>query len=121
MATITNHRQLEAWQLAEAVRIEIDEITNRRSFRLAAELRAELRRSADAACARIADGFVRSDRREFADHVRDAHGSMSAAIGCLESAADRQLIERFEADAINSLARRSRAACRRLIAYLEQT
>jgi four helix bundle protein len=119
MAGVRDHRELHAWQLADAVRTEVRELTARPEFRANIELRTQLRRSSESACANIAEGFSRYYPRDFARFLRIAKGSLSETIEHVSTAADSGLISLNDAVRINSLARRARGACTQLIRYLE--
>jgi four helix bundle protein len=119
MAGVRDYRELHAWQLADAVRTEVRELTARPEFRTNIELRTQLRRSSESACANIAEGFSRYYPRDFARFLRIAKGSLSETIEHVSTAADSGLISLNDAARINSLARRARGACTQLIRYLE--
>lgn len=119
MAGFRDYREFDAWKLADAVRCEINDLVHRGVFRSAADLKSQLLRAAESACANFAEGFSRYHPHDNAHFVRISRSSLSEVLEHLESAVQRRVIERADADRIGSLARRSRGACTRLIVYLE--
>ena len=110
---------LEAWQLADQVRREIDRITSTPAFRRYPKLQEQFLDAADSACSNTAEGFSRFKPRDFARFVRISRGSLSEILDRLISARRRGLITQSDFDLISSLARRARAACTGLINYLD--
>ena len=119
MAGVRDHRELEAWKLANAVRQEVLRLTEGPRFRAHIDLRTQLVRATESACANIAEGFSRYRPKDFARFLRIANGSLSETIELLSIAADRRLIDQSSLAAVTELARRSRGACTRLIRYLD--
>ena len=83
------------------------------------DLRSQLTRAADSACANMAEGFARFYPKEHARFLRIAKASLAEVVDRLRSAVLRQLITQEESDRISRLADRSQGACTRLIRYLE--
>jgi four helix bundle protein len=119
MATARDFSELEAWQLADQVRQEIDRITGTPAFRRYPKLQEQLLDAADSACSNTAEGFSRFKPRDFARFVRISRGSLSEILDRLISARRRGLVTQSDFDLISSLARRARAACTGLINYLD--
>ena len=119
MTGVRNHQELHAWQLADAVRTEVREITALPAFRAHIDLRTQLRGAIDSACTNIAEGFSRYQPRDIARFVRIAKASLTETIEHLASAADLGLMDQACAARLSVLTRRSRGACTQWIRYLE--
>jgi four helix bundle protein len=119
VATARDFTELEAWQLADQVRQEIDRITSTPAFRRYPKLQEQFLDAADSACSNTAEGFSRFKPRDFARFVRISRGSLSEILDRLISARRRGLITQSDFDFISSLAKRARAACTGLINYLD--
>jgi four helix bundle protein len=121
MAGVRDHTELDAWKLSDAVQIDVERLTTRPGFSRYPRLKDQMQRAAESPCPNIAEGFSRYYPREFARFVRVAKGSLSELIDHTKLAARRRLIDQAEAKALDSLARRARGACNKLIRYLEST
>jgi four helix bundle protein len=119
MAGVKDYRDLDAWKLSDAVRNEVHRLVATSRFAGAFDLRDQLLRSAESACANIAEGFARYKPRDFARFVRMAKGSLSETLEHVRSAEQRGIIGQDDAARISDLARRARAVCTRLAVYLE--
>ena len=119
MAVARDFNELEAWQLADQVRQEIDRVVKTPAFRTWPKLQEQLLDAADSACSNTAEGFSRFRPRDFARFVRVSRGSLSEILDRLFSARRRGLISQQDFELISSLARRARAACTGLINYLD--
>jgi four helix bundle protein len=119
MAGVRDHKELDAWQLADAVRTAVRELTAESGFEAHIGLRTQLRRASESGCANIAEGFSRYQPKDNARFLRIAKGSLSETIEHLSSATGLGLVEATRAAQISVLARRSRGACTQLIRYLE--
>jgi four helix bundle protein len=119
MAGARDFTELQAWQLADQVRVEIDRITGTSAFRRHPKLREQLLDAADSACSNTAEGFARFKPKDFARFVRISRGSLSEILDRLISARRRGLINEEDFQRISSLARRAKGACTGLINYLD--
>ena len=119
MAGARDFTELQAWQLADQVRIEIDRITGTSAFRRHPKLQEQLLDAADSACSNTAEGFSRFKPKDFARFVRISRGSLSEILDRLISARRRGLISEQDFQLVSSLARRAKAACTGLINYLD--
>lgn len=119
MATAHDFTELEAWQLADQVRREIDRVVKAPAFRPFPNLQEQLLEAADSACSNTAEGFSRFKPKDFARFVRISRGSLSEILDRLMSARRRRLITQDDFELISRLARRARAACTGLINYLD--
>jgi len=119
MAGARDFTELQAWQLADQVRTEIDRITATPAFRRHPKLQEQLLDAADSACSNTAEGFSRFKPKDFARFVRISRGSLSEILDRLFAARRRGLLNDDDYELISNLARRARAACTALINYLD--
>jgi four helix bundle protein len=113
-----NHRELETWKIADELRRRVWQLTTSALFGRQPWLRSQLRRSAQSACANIAEGFSRFRDAEFAHYLQVAKGSLlevTEHLAVLELEGPRGQ----EARDLQLLARRSAGAATRLIVYLK--
>ena len=108
------------WQLANEVRLRVHRCTDCSGFRDQLWLQGQLRRSAQSACANVAEGFGRFKPKDFARFVRNARGSMEEIKSHLEEAGLLRLAGETELREIRVLADRACAAATKLIRYLEK-
>jgi len=120
VATAHDHTELDAWKLADELRAEINRLVELRPLKIRPRLVEQLLDSAESACANLAEGFSRYLPRDFARFVRISRGSLSEIIDRLRAAVQRRLLSKDETAKADSLARRSRGACTKLIIYLER-
>ena len=116
-----SHTEIDAWQLADQVRVEVYRICSSRIWQEHSDLRQQLTRAADSGCANMAEGFARFYPKEHARFLRIAKGSLAEVVDRLRSAVLRRLITQEEADRISRLADRAQGAATRLIRYLESS
>lgn len=121
MAGVRDHSELDAWKLSDEVQVEVERLTNSPAFNRYPRLKDQLQRAAESPCPNIAEGFSRYYPRDFARFVRVAKGSLSELLDHLKLAARRRLVSESDARKLDSLARRARGACTKLLRYLEST
>jgi len=119
VAGVRDHRDLEVWKLADALRRESLKLTERESFRQDWDLRRQLNRAASSVASNVAEGFGRFLPGDFARFMRIAKASALETIEHAATSADRRLISEDERDVLVRLAKRTAGACTRLIVYLE--
>jgi four helix bundle protein len=119
MAGLHDYKELDVWQLADQVRVEINRICSSDEFRSHQRLRHQLLDAAESACANIAEGFARFYPKEHARFLRISRGSLAEVADRLRSAVLRGLVEEGEAARITVLTRRARGAASGLIRYLD--
>ena len=91
MATIKKFEDLEIWQIARELHLEISEITQSiPSFARDFELKDQIRRSAGSTMDNIAEGFGRSSRLEFIQFLSIAKASASEVQSQLIRSIDRK-------------------------------
>ena len=75
MATVKSFEDLEAWQLARTLVVEIYEATAKGPFGSDYGLRNQIRRAAVSIASNIGEGFERDGDREFIQFLSQAKGS----------------------------------------------
>ena len=118
MGGVRDHQELDAWKLANEVRIRIWQVTSRPGFREHLWLRTQLRRAANSGCSNTGEGFSRYSPRDFARFLNIAKGSMTEIIEHMREVRHFELASPHEADEIESYARRTRGAMTGLIKHL---
>ena len=121
MAGWKDFQEIVAWQLARALKIQIDVYLKRPEFKRHYRYCNQLSDSARSGPANIAEGFGRHGNREFARFVRIAKGSEAEVLNHLIDARDQQLITDAEFLEAEHAARRAMKAAVGLIRHLENT
>jgi four helix bundle protein len=119
MAGVRDHTELDAWKLADEVRVHVYRLCRSRAFQPHFDLVHQLMDAADSACSNIAEGFSRFYPKEFARFLKISRGSLAEVADRLRGAVLRGLLDQEEADMIIRLTLRARGACSRLIQYLD--
>lgn len=118
-AGVRDYRELDVWKLCDDLRVKVEIILQRPSFREHEKLHDQLEEAVERLCPNIAEGFSRYFPRENAQFVRVALGSLSEIIEHLDRTCRRKIIDRAERDELQALARRARKAATRYAVYLE--
>ena len=92
MAGWKDFQEIAAWQLARALKLQVDLYLKRPEFKRLYRYSDQLSDSARSGPANIAEGFGRHGNREFARFVRIAKGSEAEVLNHLIDARDQQLI-----------------------------
>ena len=108
MAGVRDHTELDAWQLSDAVQIEVERLISSPGFNRYPRLKDQMQRAADSPCPNIAEGFARFYPRENARFVRVAKGSLSELLDHIKLAGRRKLVDPETAKSLDSLIRRAR-------------
>ena len=112
--------EIEAWQLAMKLRLELDAILDRSPACQNRRFCDEARAAADSAPRNIAEGFGRYGRREFARFVTIARASLLETQTNLIIARDRQFMTPSEFDQIWALSEETVATATGLLKSLQQ-
>jgi four helix bundle protein len=98
MATIEKFEDLEIWQLARELALEIYNETLERTFANDNDLKWQIRKSSGSVMDNIAEGFERDGKPEFLQFLSIAKGSAGETRSQLYRALDRKHIsqEKFE-------------------------
>lgn len=109
---------LECWQLAHALKLEVYEILERDRVKRDFKFCDQIRDSAASATSNIAEGFGRFRPTEFARFLEIAKGSLSETQDRLIDARARQYVSKEEFPALYQLSDQAIGATTRLINYL---
>ncbi|MGE0444882.1 MAG: four helix bundle protein [Vicinamibacterales bacterium] len=118
MAGARSFDQLDAWKLANGLKVGVYLLISRPAVERDAEFRNQLRNAAASAPRNIAEGFGRFQPGEFAQYLRVANGSLMETSNHLQDGKDRGYFSDDDIQPLLTLARRSSAATTRLIRYL---
>ena len=118
---VRHFSELVAWQLSEALRVEVMAVAARADDARDYRFRDQLRASALSAPANIAEGFGRYAHRDFARFCDIAVGSLTETESHLKVARRHGYVGVEDYKALLFLIRRARTATIRLKAYLRRT
>jgi four helix bundle protein len=118
VAGARHYTELIAWQLADAIRLEVFALTERPAFRRDFRLRDQTDDAIASVCRNIAEGFAGSDA-EFRHFLIIARMSLNELSDSLRSALLKNYIAQEELGAIAVLSRRLHPALAGLIRHLE--
>jgi four helix bundle protein len=93
MATITQFEELEIWQEARRLNVEIYKLSCNSAFRKDFKFRDQIRAAAASVMDNIAEGFERSGRSELIQFLSVAKGSAGEVRSQLYRAIDQQYVE----------------------------
>jgi four helix bundle protein len=110
---------LDAWQLANELKLGIYELIRVGEARHDIEFRNQIRNAAASAPRNIAEGFGRYLPKEFSQYLRIANGSLMETSNHLRDGIDRGYFSKADAERLEILSRRASAAVTRLMRYLQ--
>ena len=93
MALIKRYEDLNAWQRAYEVALEVDRLTNESSFDKKWALKDQMLRSSLSIASNIAEGFGRKSKKDFARFLLIAMGSTEELRSQIRFARDTGLIK----------------------------
>ena len=113
--------ELDAWQLANQLKLGIYELIRSGDAHRDIEFRNQIRNAAASAPRNIAEGFGRYLPRDFSQYLRIANGSLMETSNHLQDGCDRGYFKPADIEPLLVLARRASAATTSLIRYLQST
>ncbi len=116
---ISRFEEIEAWQLARELTRMVYRLTKKKAFGLDFGLKRQIQEAAGSSMHNIAEGFDSETNAEFSRFLRYAKRSCTEVQSELYVALDEAYISRDEFDDTYEQARRTRAAIRGFINYLE--
>ena len=117
---ISRFEEIEAWQLARELTRMVYRLTKKQSFGKDYGLKRQIQEAAGSSMHNIAEGFDSETNAEFSRFLRYAKRSCTEVQSELYVALDEEYISRDEFDGTYEQARRTRAAIRGFINYLER-
>ena len=112
---------LEAWQLANEVRMRVIVLTEKPAVAKRFKYRDQLDDASSSACRNIAEGFARFRHKEFAQFVRVARASEGEVRDLFIEARQRGFLSDLEFKEHEALVERAMKAAAGLIRYLENS
>jgi four helix bundle protein len=117
----SSHRELHAWQFADAIRKQIIELCEHPRVNGDHAFCDQANRAAASACRNIAEGFARYGHPEFARFVIIARASMAELVDTLDEALAKRYIDGPQHEALNREIARAMATMNGLRRYLQRT
>jgi len=118
VAGARSHEELIAWQLANALKLQVYSLIKTGAVARDFDCADQLRRSAAAPPRLIAEGFGRYLPGDFSRYLRTANAELSETLDALRDGVDRGYFTREQIEPLTRLAKRASKATTRLIAYL---
>lgn len=118
MAGVRSFSDLDAWKLANALKLGVYELLQRNSVQRDRDFHDQIRDAAASAPRNIAEGFGRFQPRDFSQYLRIANGSLQETSNHLRDGVDRGYFTAEEIASLETLARRASAATTALLRYL---
>ena len=115
---IENFEEIEAWQLARELTRMVYELTKKDRFARDYGLKDQIQKAAGSSMHNIAEGFDSETNAEFKRFLRYAKRSCTEVQSELYVALDQAYINQIEFKEVYEQARRTRAAVRGFINYL---
>ena len=119
MAGWKDFREIGAWQRARELKLRVDALLARESFRTNVKFREQLGDAARSGPRNIAEGFGRYGNKEFARFARIAKGSEIEVLNHLIDAQDQGLLTADEFKNLEACVQQALAAVVGLIRHLE--
>jgi four helix bundle protein len=113
--------ELIVWQLADALRQHVIEITDSGPSASDFRFRSQIREAADSVCDNTAEGFGRYGHGDFARFVTIARGSLDEVRGKLRAGLKRRYFTQEQHDTGERKANRTHGAMMGLIRYLRRS
>ncbi len=117
---ITTFEELQAWQKARALTVQVYHLTRKHSFAQDFGLRDQIQRAAGSIMHNIAEGFEAGSDKEFIRFLRIARRSAAEVQSQLYLACDLQYITEEERQHVHALALETKRLINGLIGYLNR-
>jgi four helix bundle protein len=117
---ISRFEDIEAWQLARELTRKVYQLTQKQAFAKDYGLKQQIQAAAGSSMHNIAEGFDSETNAEFIRFLRYAKRSCTEVQSELYVALDEAYISKDEFDGTYEQARRTRAAIRGFINYLDK-
>ena len=117
---ISRFEDIEAWQLARELTRKVYQLTKKQAFAEDYGLKRQIQEAAGSSMHNVAEGFDSETNAEFIRFLRYAKRSCTEVQSELYVALDEAYISKDEFDSTYEQARRTRAAIRGFINYLEK-
>src|SRR5688500_17539364 len=113
-------QELDCWQRAIELKLELYQLTERPSVRANLKFRDQLREAAASAPRIIAEGFGRRTNADFANYLDIARGSLGECQNLLQDAVDRAYLNPEDFKTLSALAARTSGAVAALQRWLRR-
>jgi four helix bundle protein len=114
----THFKELECWQLAHELKVEVFAFTARMPAKADRDFCHDIRRSARSAPANISEGFGRDTHRDFANFLSIARASLMETENHLQDALECEYLTQAEYQRLILLTHRALGATTGLQSYL---
>ncbi|TCO04421.1 four helix bundle protein [Natronoflexus pectinivorans] len=121
MATINRFEDIEAWQLARQLCVEVFKITVSDNFKNDFSLKDQIKRSSGSIMDNIAEGYGRDGNKEFIQFLSYAKGSASEVQSQLYRALDLKYINETTFNEVYNLAKNIKGKITNLMKYLSNS
>ena len=118
---IKSHRDLRAWQQADAVRRRIIELCANPAVKRDFAFCSQADRAAASACRNLAEGFIRYRHPDFARFVTIARGSLGELLDSLDEALAKGYLDPQQFENLEQAVRAAMASANALRRYLQNT
>ena len=121
MKPARHYSELIFWQLADRIRHETFQLTNKPAFAADGRAHSQVDDAVNSVCRNIAEGFGCETHREFARYLAFSRRSMNELLDGLHAAQMKGYITAADVEPIRRLSHRYYPAIGRFIAYLKRT
>ncbi|MGB3543823.1 four helix bundle protein [Rubrivirga sp.] len=121
MAGFKRFEDIEAWQIARELNLEVYRATRSGAFSRDFGLRDQIRRASISVSSNIAEGFARRTPKDFARFLTIARASAAEVCSQLYLALDLEYVAHDDFDRLYRLAQRAGGSCGGLIRYLRSS
>ena len=121
MAGFRRFEDIEAWQIARELNLEVYRATGVGAFARDFGLRDQIRRASVSVSSNIAEGFARRTPKDFSRFLTIARASAAEVCSQLYLALDLEYLAQDDFDRLYRLAQRAAGSCGALIRYLRSS